>query len=209
MRLPARRKDSWPQVPVPGMKTNGFMARLAGGWVHGGGLAGLLLLAIAPLLSEPWTDAQVLTFLLLPAYMLHQVEEHDNDRFRRFFNREIGKGREVLTATDVLVINVPGVWGILAGSLWLAHLAGPGWGLIGVWLVLVNALAHVVQAMVMRRSNPGLVTAVLVFLPLGLFALVRLAPLAGAPVHASALAIAVAVHALILLRVRAAREAPQ
>jgi hypothetical protein len=184
------------------------LSRLQAHWVYGGALAGLLLLALLPLVWPGWTDARTLTVLVLPAYMLHQYEEHDDDRFRRFVNATIGRGHEVLTVADVFVINIVGVWAVLAAVLWLEHLsgpgAGPGWGLIAVWLILVNALAHVGQAVAMRRYNPGLATALALFLPLGLLGLVTLAPLASATQHAVAPALAILLHALIILRVRAA-----
>jgi hypothetical protein len=140
--------------------------------------------------------------------MLHQYEEHDADRFRQFVNTVIGKGREVLTVPDVFVINIVGVWAVLAATFWLVHLAGPGtgpgWGLIAVWLILINAAAHIGQAIALRRYNPGLLTAILLFLPLGLVTLRTLAPLATIVQQAASLAFAIALHALIILRVRAA-----
>jgi hypothetical protein len=85
--------------------------RIIDHWVYGGFLAGVLLLLLAPLLTAAWSTALTATFLHLPFYMLHQYEEHDDDRFRRFFNQTIGKGQEVLSREAVFVTNVPGVWG--------------------------------------------------------------------------------------------------
>lgn len=184
------------------------ISRLQANWVYGGALAGLLLLALLPLFGAGWTRAWTLTFLILPAYMLHQYEEHDDDRFRQFINAAIGRGREVLTVSDVFVINIIGVWTVLAATFWLVHLAGPvngpGWGLIAVWLILVNALAHIGQAIAMRCSNPGLWTAILVFLPLGLLSLKSLAPLAATSQQVISLALAIGIHALIIARVSTA-----
>jgi hypothetical protein len=42
-----------------------------------------------------------------------------------------------------------------------------GFGLVGIWLTLLNGLIHIAQAVALRRYNPGLVTAVVLFLPLG------------------------------------------
>ncbi len=81
--------------------------RLITYWVYGGALAGVLLVFLTPALASSWTIVATLIFLHLPAYMLHQYEEHDDDRFRRFFNTTIGKGREVLSLQDVFLINVP------------------------------------------------------------------------------------------------------
>jgi hypothetical protein len=93
-------------------------------------------------------------------------------------NDVVFKSREALTMSDVFVINIPGVWGVLAAVIWLNQTVATGWGLIGVWEILVNGLAHIVQAVALRRSNPGLLTSVLFFLPLGEVGLLTLWPLA-------------------------------
>ncbi len=68
---------------------------------------GLLLFALLPALVTGWSLALVAVLLQLPVYMLHQYEEHDDDRFRRFFNHTMFGGREVLSRRAVFVINVP------------------------------------------------------------------------------------------------------
>jgi Protein of unknown function with HXXEE motif len=183
------------------------LGRIASHWVYGGSLAGLVLLALLPVLTEGWSAAQALGFLALPAYMLHQFEEHDDDRFRRFVNAEIGGGREALSVAEVFHINFWGVWVYLACATMLSRLSDPGWSALAGWLLLVNAAAHVGQGAVMRRYNPGLVTAILFFVPLGSLILVR----SGAQwwQQAVAVALAVLVHAAIVARVRwRLRQAP-
>ena len=182
-----------------------MLNRLIRHWVYGGTLAGVLLLALAPLLAASWPVTLRLTFLLLPIYMLHQYEEHDGDRFRRFVNAHIGHGKDVLSPAAVFVINVPGVWGVIALASYLSALQAPGYGLIAVYLVLVNALAHLGQALAMRAYNPGLATALLLFLPAGAYSLMRFQALgAGDPMfHAIGLGAALAIHALIVAWVKA------
>jgi hypothetical protein len=63
---------------------------------------------------------------LPPVYMVHQYEEHDNDRFRLFVNEKIGKQRVGLSPLAVFVINVPGVWGVIGISLALAATVSAG-----------------------------------------------------------------------------------
>ncbi|MHB2168477.1 HXXEE domain-containing protein [Alsobacter sp. R-9] len=184
-----------------------MLDRLVGNWVYGGVLAGLLLLLLLPVLTTGWSTAETLTFLCLPAYMLHQYEEHDDDRFRRFVNAEIGGGVEVLTPLDVFVINIVGVWAVLAAVIALTNLAGAGWGVLAAYLLLVNALVHVGPALAMRKPNPGLFTAVALFLPLGL-ALLRVEwPIASPIQQACGAALAVALHAAIIIHVKRALRA--
>ena len=120
--------------------------RLIINWVYGGFLAGLLLVLLAPLFVHEWPPALAAAFFCLPAYMLHQYEEHDNDRFRIFMNRILANGHDALTLPAVFIINVPGVWGVIALSLWLAFWVNPGLALIAVYLPLINALIHIAHA---------------------------------------------------------------
>jgi hypothetical protein len=146
-----------------------MLNRLIHNWVYGGSLAGLLLLALTPVLAADWPWALTAVFLTLPIYMLHQYEEHDADRFRTKINAMFAKGRDVLPVAAVFVINVPGVWGVNALAFGLAASLGIGWGLIALYTMLANGLVHIVQAVVTRVYNPGLVTSIALFLPLGIW----------------------------------------
>lgn len=148
-----------------------MISRLISYWVYGGFLAAFLLLGLMPVFSCFWDLPLILVYLQLPVYMLHQLEEHDDDRFRRFINNLIGGGREVLSKGAVFIINVPGVWGVNLLSILLAFSVDLGFGLIGVYLTLVNGLVHVAQAIRLRSYNPGLVSALVLFLPVGGLAL--------------------------------------
>lgn len=181
-----------------------MLQRLISYWVYGGFLAGMLLLALAPLLLAGWPVPLAATFLHLPAYMIHQYEEHDRDRFRLFFNETIGKGYDVLTPLAVFITNVPGVWGVIALSMYGSVTINLGWAFIAVYLVLVNALVHIVHAIVFRRYNPGLTSAVVIFLPLGGTTLLLVHKSGGGSVlsHAVGIIIAVAIHVAIIIHVQ-------
>lgn len=180
-----------------------MLRRLIYSWVYGGALAAILILLLAPLWTKNWSAPLIATFLLLPAYMIHQYEEHDGDRFRIFFNETIGKGYDVLSPLAVFITNVPGVWGVIAASLYAAVGFNLGWALVAVYLVLVNALVHIVHAVIFRRYNPGLATALTMFLPLGGLTLwlIQQSGAASPAYHAIGILVAVAIHAAILLHV--------
>src|SRR5258705_12417803 len=89
-------------------------------WMNAGFIAGLSLLAIVPLLLGSWSEPLLLIYLQLPVYMLHQLEEHDGDRFRQFVNEHIAGGLPALPTPAVVFINVPGVWGVNLLALYLA-----------------------------------------------------------------------------------------
>ena len=181
-----------------------MLQRLISYWVYRGALAGVLLLALSPLFLAGWSPALAATFLHLPAYMIHQYEEHDQDRFRLFFNETVGQRFDMLTPWAVFITNVAGVWGVVGLSLYGAFYGGLGWALVAVNLVLVNALVHIVHAVIFRRCNPELVTAVVVFLLLGSFTLHLINQSGGGVVsgHVLGLVVAVAIHAAILLHVQ-------
>ena len=69
---------------------------------------------------------------------------------------------------------------------------------------LVNAVVHIVHAIRFRRYNPGLLTAVALFLPLGMATLLWIHRAGGDSIrsHAIGLLTAVALHGAILIWVR-------
>jgi hypothetical protein len=87
---------------------------LADYWVVGAGFMAASLIAVAPVV--PLSLPAFLIFLHSPVYMIHQVEEHTGDRFRKFVNENVFGGRDTPTVASVLVINLPFVWGIKPGG---------------------------------------------------------------------------------------------
>lgn len=173
-------------------------------WMYAGFVSGLFLLAMTPLFAEVWSRQLLLIFLLLPIYMLHQLEEHNNDRFRLWVNANLAGGRDVLPPQVVLVINVGFVWILDLVVLYLARFVALGLGLIAVYLTLVNAVTHIVGALVLRRYNPGLVTAVVLFLPVGFCSLlvVSCAPDVAVTHQIIGVSVAVLLHAGIVVYVK-------
>ncbi len=184
-----------------------MLLRLAQCWVYGGFLSSFLLLGLLPEFARTWSLAVVAVFVQLPIYMLHQYEEHDNDRFRLFVNRTIGGGQEVLSHQAVFIINVPGVWGVNAASFLLAFNVSLGYGRIAVYLTLVNAVVHIVGAVAARSYNPGLGTAVLLFLPAGGFGVYELGTSkVGWEYHLLGLLVAIGIHVAIIVYVQAMKR---
>lgn len=179
-------------------------------WMYAGLVAALFLIALAPVVAQGAGAAFFLVYLQLPAYMLHQVEEHAGDRFRRFVNETIGGGKNVLTTEAVLVINIPCVWGIYLADIYCVRFVAAGLGLIGTYAMLINAVTHLAAAGVKRCTNPGVWSAAFLFLPLGLASFVAIVR-EGATWsdHVIGLAIAVCLHIAIVAHVkRAAATAP-
>lgn len=169
-------------------------------WVSAALIMGIFLCLLLPALGQSWSMQLLLIYLLIPVYMFHQVEEHTGDRFREYVNRMFG-GVEALTPEAVLVINIPGVWGVGLLALYAALFFGTGWGLAPIYLVLVNAVIHVAGAIARRAYNPGLWTALVLFLPLGAIALwsVNSTPGVSTAQNVVGLAIAILIHVAIVI----------
>jgi Protein of unknown function with HXXEE motif len=172
-------------------------------WMYAGVVAGFFLFAMVPLFAADWSLPLLLVFLQLPLYMMHQLEEHAGDRFRTYVNTRVAQVADALTTDAVVVINLPLVWGVDLVVLYLARFAALGFGLIAVYLTVVNALLHVVMAIRFRGYNPGLATAVVLFLPFGIWGLVVLSqsPGVGLGDHILGLGLAVLVHVAIAVHV--------
>jgi Protein of unknown function with HXXEE motif len=145
-----------------------------------------------------------LVYLQLPIYMLHQFEEHADDRFRIWVNNMIGGGRDVLTPIATFWINSLLVWVLDLVALYLACYVSLSLGLIAIYLPMLNAFGHIVPAIIKRQYNPGLVTSIVVFLPVGVLSTCLVSRAAGSHLedHLLALGVAIAVHGTIIAHVR-------
>ncbi|MEP9378860.1 HXXEE domain-containing protein [Aquabacter sp. CN5-332] len=154
-------------------------------WIGLGACAILILLLVAgdglqaDRRISRWQDMAWLTWLGVAAYLLHQFEEHGIDLFGHSYAFR-GEACMVLGFRDavscpvpfsyITAVNVVSVWG--AGLI--AALAAPRRPLIGLSffaIPFVNLFAHLGPMLMQRHYNPGLLSAVLVFLPLSVWAL--------------------------------------
>ncbi len=178
-------------------------------WPGAAAFCGAILLLLFPVvfLTAGWAIS--LVFLQLPLYMLHQLEEHAGDRFRLHVNEVIGGGLEVLSRPATFVINSLGVWGVDLLAIYLAAFVAPGWGLMAIYLPIVNALGHIGEGLVLRRYNPGLWTAVLLFVPVSGAALFLLSRGTSAShlMQFAGFAVALLVHAAIIVHVKSRKRA--
>lgn len=177
-------------------------------------LAGLLLGDLRGDRAAPRTrDMAWLAWAAVAAYLLHQFEEHGVDAqgtpyaFRGLLCAVSGFAGQAacpIPESFITAVNIPVVW--VAGPV--AALLGRRWpamalGFLGV--PAVNAFAHIGPAVATGSYNPGLLTAVLLFLPLSLraFRIAARRPDLGWRLVAAALVCGVAVHAVLMLSLRA------
>lgn len=173
-------------------------------WPYAALFTAAFLGVLAPLVFRYAGVPLGLVYLQLPIYMLHQYEEHAGDRFRLWVNDMIGHGRDVLTPIATFWINSLLVWLLDVVALYLACFAGLSWGLIAIYLPLLNAFGHIVPAIVKRQYNPGLLTSIGLFLPVGVYSACVVSHAGGChlPDHLLALGVAIAVHGTIIAHVR-------
>lgn len=140
---------------------------------------GWLLLRPMP---GPWAarlrDPHWLIWLYAPVYAIHQFEEHGYDIFGRRFHfqvslcQQLGFAEPMGCPADgafILAVNVPAIW--FAGLLATRMLPGREMAGMALWsLPFANTFAHLVPWIRSGHYNPGVVTSILLFLPLSLWA---------------------------------------
>ncbi|MCY1056164.1 HXXEE domain-containing protein [Nannocystis sp. SCPEA4] len=189
------------------------------GWPWLALIAGAILVLVLGLAPRPagapprLRDPKWLLQIGLPIYMLHQFEEHGRDVFGRpypfhaSFCGVLGHPDLATCPADpafLFAVNVGAVWiAFITGAL-----AGPRHAMVGataLGIPLVNAFMHIGPAVAKQAYNPGVLTSVLLLLPL---ALIGLRGLAGAglldrPRIAAVVAAGVALHAGLLVSLTA------
>ncbi|MEM1348128.1 MAG: HXXEE domain-containing protein [Myxococcota bacterium] len=127
-------------------------------------------------------DVKVWSLWMLIAYIIHQFEEHWVDLFGNVYafhatvNGLIMGIFEVseppLTEAGIFVINTSLVWLVGALAIWRSpkHVF-PALAMASV--IVINAASHILVGLGKASYNPGLLTSVLVFLPLGGFVYAR------------------------------------
>lgn len=176
--------------------------------------AGLAALLLAPrTTAEPrWSDPSWLLCLMLPIYMLHQFEEHginlrgEHYHFLAEMCAMLGRPDLATCPADapfVLAVNCGGgVWipGLLAIFF---RRRNPMVGACAMGIALVNAVAHIGQAVARGSYNSGLATATLLFLPMCAWTLWRLrcSGLLGPRQLASIIGSGVLLHAVLIASV--------
>ncbi|MEM1155014.1 MAG: HXXEE domain-containing protein [Pseudomonadota bacterium] len=144
--------------------------------------------------GELQSNPRVLSLFMLVAYIVHQFEEHWVDlygstyAFKPYLNRFLSSvtaqqgDSEFMSDTSVFVINTSLVWLVGALAIWRGskHIFA---SLCMAAIVVVNAISHIVASFIAGRYNPGLLSAVLLFVPLGVAVYLQLWRTRGASVR--------------------------
>lgn len=170
-----------------------MLDRFISNWAYAAPTIAVLLLGLYPFFQP---NISLPIFLALPVYMLHQYEEHDDNRFALFLIEILGEGREGLGPTALWTINIIFVWFALLAVFYSAAVY-PEWGVLAAYLLLTNGLLHIAWLFAFRKYNPGLWTAFILFIPLSLWIFVTTP--ASISTHLICLAIVVLLQAGFLL----------
>lgn len=166
-------------------------------WLGAGMVLLVALLFLLPLVIMRFSGAEMISVLALILYLIHQIEEHVGDRFRFYINETMGDGQMLLSPRGVMLINVVLVWLVFGISMLATAFYAEESALVPVYLMLVNAVVHSAFAAKRREVNPGLYSAVSLFLPFCLASLWWFGPLPTA--HWVALGLAVLGHIGIII----------
>ena len=128
---------------------------------------------IALFRHDPLSERALFAALLV-IYFVHQIEEHLwPGGFRQFTDAHVfhsGNDDWPVDIGGVALVNVAYVW--LPVGLAVLFPEGLRWvGLAWVGLTLINGIIHIVTTIRLRIYNPGLVTAIVLFLPFTIFML--------------------------------------
>ncbi|MEL7548151.1 MAG: HXXEE domain-containing protein [Pseudomonadota bacterium] len=137
--------------------------------------------------NEEWFRApKLLGLFLFGAYLIHQFEEHWIDVFgneyafqgsinslvQRVLSSSPDKNGP-LTAEAIFVINTSLVWLVAAIAIWQApQRVFPTLALASI--VIINAFVHIAGGVLTLSYNPGLLTSIIVFVPLATLTYLRI-----------------------------------
>ena len=141
----------------------------------------------------------ILPWLFPLAYLIHITEEYLGGLALQTTASANLKGVN-LTASQFLIIT--GIAFLL--FLLLIFLAQkfkfPDWVSVCLGTIMfINAVAHTVSTVVMAEYNPGLITGLLIFMPLGVLALLGLKARMSTRRYLTAMAVGIATHGVITL----------
>lgn len=173
-----------------------MLDRFLENWVYATPPFALLLVGLYPFIGP---EIDLALYLSLPAYMLHQYEEHDDDRFRAFLNSMMGQDKTGLSHMSIWVINVVFVWFLLLAVFYVSS-AAQGWSVLAAYLLAINGVLHLIWGIVFRGYNPGLWTGGFLFIPIAIW--IYLTNSASIAVHVVSAAIVLALHAVIMVLAR-------
>jgi hypothetical protein len=142
-----------------------------------------------------YRDAGLL-WLFIPAFVLHVGEEWFGG-FPDWIGSVVGRS---LPAAAFFIINGVALVLLVAGLRAAIRAEKYGWIAVAVaTIVLVNTLAHAAGAALTASYSPGLISAVIVYVPLGSLAMIRAVDQAPRPQLTRGIIAGLLIHAIVFV----------
>ena len=142
-----------------------------------------------------YRDAGLL-WLFAPAFAIHVAEEWFTG-FPAWLQRIAGRP---LPDTAFLIINAVAMAALMGAIRAATRAERSGWMAVAIaTIVLVNTLAHLAGAALTRSYAPGLISAVVLYVPLGSLTMIRAMDQADRVQLGRGIVAGLAIHALVFL----------
>lgn len=141
----------------------------------------------------------ILPWLFPPAFLIHVTEEYLGGGALQTATGANLKGVN-LTAQQFVVITGTAFMLLIVGILLSRRFKFPDWLLVCLGtILLINAATHSVSTVLTAQYSPGLMTGLLIFVPLGLLTLTQLKSKMSTRRYLTAVAVGIIVHGVITL----------
>ena len=148
------------------------------GWAKIGMRTAILIFIGLLLSGYKWSGIEALVWIHFILLLIHQYEEYVYPGgFKEYFNQTIAsnfpaKGM-VLNDKGIFIVNVLLAWtGYGVSAIGGYHLPLLIIGLLGV--TILNGLLHTTVFMIKREYNPGLISGMFLFIPFGIYFLIKM-----------------------------------
>jgi hypothetical protein len=151
------------------------------------------------LISSPAFYISLWPWLFPSTYFVHVIEEYLGGGALSAPPLARLKGID-LSSRQFLIVNGIAFLLMILGISLSRKFKFPEWLLVCLGtVVLINGLSHTVSSLTMSEYNPGLITGVLLFIPLGAVTLNRLKTRMSVRRYCMAVAVGIAIHGVVSL----------
>jgi len=129
-----------------------------------------------------WSSVEALVWIHFVLLLIHQYEEYVYPGgFKEYFNQNIVNNipimRTPLNDRGIFIVNVVLAWtAYFLSALRGLHFPALIFGLLGV--TIMNGLLHTIVFIIKREYNPGLFSGMFLFIPFGIYFLIKMISMA-------------------------------
>lgn len=147
--------------------------------------------------ASPAVSRLILPWLFSLAYLIHITEEYLGGGALRAAQGTNLNGVD-FTASQFLFINSITFLLLLLLIILSQKFKFPEWTLVCLGTIFfINAVSHIAYSVVTAEYNPGLITGLLIFMPLGVLTLVRLRAKMSTRRYLIAMTVGIVIHGIV------------